>query len=262
LRILIIDDERLAAEDLEYVIKKAEPAAETVVVTSPEEGLVQAGKFDPDIVFSDIEMPGINGIELVRRIKEKSPKTNIIMVTAFSQFALDALKLYVSDYILKPAKIADVKRALANLRTPLDAEAKYLLKVQCFGNFEVFKDGTPLHFSRSKTKELFAYLVNLKGSSADTRELCDVLWENDNPETKDSYLRHLLADLRRSLEEVSCTQVINASKNSYAVMPELLDCDYYHYLEGDENAKALYKGEYMKQYDWSYMTLSEFLDKE
>ena len=261
MRILIIDDELLAAQDLEYVIGKAEPSAETMVVTDPEEGLIQVGKFDPDIVFSDIEMPGINGIELVSRIKKNNPKTNIIMVTAYSEFALDALKLYVSDYILKPARVADVKQALANLRTPLDPSSRYLLKVQCFGNFEVFKDGVPLHFSRSKTKELFAYLVNLKGASADTRELCEVLWEHDEPESKDSYLRHLLSDLRRVLEAEGCTQVINASKNSYSVMPDLLDCDYYRYLNGDENAKALYKGEYMKQYDWSYMTLSEFLDE-
>ena len=71
-----------------------------------------------------------------------------------------------------------IRRELDDLRRPVKREDDGRLRVQCFGNFEVFRGGRPLAFSRSKTKELFAYLVNRRGAVCTVQALAAVLWED------------------------------------------------------------------------------------
>jgi len=70
-------------------------------------------------------------------------------------------------------------------------------------------------------------------------------------------LRALIADLRHSLQDVQAENVLMRSRNSIAVLPEAIDCDFYRYLDMDPAAVNLYRGEYMTQYSWAEMTLSE-----
>lgn len=101
------------------------------------------------------------------------------MVTAYSQYALDALKLFVSGYILKPISDDELRTVLSNLRTPIEGGGeRALLDVKCFGNFEVFTDGKPMRFKRSKEKELLAYLICLKCASANRNEICTNIFED------------------------------------------------------------------------------------
>lgn len=78
---------------------------------------------------------------------------------------------------MKPAKKADVKNALDNLRIPVVEDIQTGLRIKCFGNFEVFYNDEPIKFKRTLTKEVLAYLVNLKGATATTNEICVVLLE-------------------------------------------------------------------------------------
>ena len=127
--------------------------------------------------------------------------------------------------------------------------------MQCFGNFEVFYNGKPLAFKRSKAKELFAYLVNLSGASCNASELCAVLWEVavDSHSLK-SNLRNIVLELNRILDACGAKDVLIHKKNFYAIDKIKLDCDYFKFLDYDADAVNSYKGEYMNQYSWAEIT--------
>ena len=195
-------------------------------------------------------------LEMAKRIRESSPHTNIVFVTAYSDYALDALALHPSGYLMKPASAEKVRVELDNLRFPPQRQPECRIRAQCFGNFEIFADEKPMSFQYQKSKELMAYLVDRRGAACNTAELCAVLWEG-KPDTAElhKYLRKLLSDLSHSLTAVGAEEVLIKRRNSFAVAAEKIDCDYYRLLNRDVSAINTYTGEYMTQYSWAEMTL-------
>lgn len=176
---------------------------------------------------------------------------NIIFVTAYAEYATEAFSIYASGYLMKPLEKEAVEKAFENLRFPI-AKSKKLLRIKCFGNFEVFCKDVPVVFGRSKAKEVFAYLVDRNGAGVNTAELCAVLWEDSVEQLKNRhYLRNLISDLKKSLRDCGAEEVFVSSRNLFAIDPDKLDCDYYRYLEHDPEAVKAYHGEYMKQFSWA-----------
>lgn len=251
MRILICDDEIYVREETVETVKLAYPEADCIDTGDAEEALAYVKESYPDIALLDIEMPGMDGLTMAKQIKQISPDTNIIFVTAYSKYAVDAFSLYVSGYLLKPLTVEAVRQAFQNLRIPVRMEEPKIV-VRCFGSFEVSYNGKPLVFARSKAKELFAYLVDLRGTSANTTQLCGVLWEDSMEAQKNRhYLRNLIGDIKKTLSSIGMEDALITMRNSFAVNPDKLSCDYYNFLEDDPVAKSEYKGEYMKQYSWA-----------
>lgn len=184
----------------------------------------------------------MDGLELAERLKEKNSETNIIFMTGYTQYALEAFGIFASGYLLKPLQREDVERAVRNLRCPV-IYRKERLRVQCFGNFEVFYGGEPVTFARAKAKEIFAYLVDLKGAAATTGELCGILWEDSvDVEKNKHYLRNLIADIRKALQSCHAEDVFLSGRNRYSVNPDKIECDYYRFLNQDAVAVNSYRG--------------------
>ena len=254
MNILIVDDERTAINDLEKVLRSVAPTAVIHTAESADEAIRLCREVSFGVAFLDIQMPGRSGLSLAKEMREIEPTTNIVMVTAYQEYAYEAVKLYVSDYILKPALVDDVKRALDNLRNPVAAYQQGLY-VQCFGNFEVFYDGRLVTFHRAKAKEMLAYMIDRKGSSSTNAEICAILWEDDASEHEHSgYFAQLVHALRAGLKELGCEDVFVHSRNAYAVAPAKINCDYYSMLSGDARAASAFQGEYMAQYSWAEIT--------
>jgi hypothetical protein len=167
----------------------------------------------------------------------------------------EAFDLHASGYLMKPVTVPEVQRELADLRYPVQEEAP-LLRVQAFGNFEVFFQGRPVHFRRSRTKELFAYLIDRRGAGSTMGELISILWEGrlDTPGVR-SQLRSLITDLRTTLQALGQEAVIIKRRDLIAVDPKQVDCDYYRFLAGDRSPGNLFRGEYMSNYSWGETTL-------
>ncbi|MCR5451504.1 MAG: response regulator [Lachnospiraceae bacterium] len=252
MKLLIVDDEIGALRDLTRVVKKVIPDEEILTSKNSKNALEICKEKPLDVIFLDINMPDIDGLTLAKKIKTIQPGINIIMVTAYPDYALDAFKLYVSDYILKPADPEHVKRALAHLRNPIRQTNKGLY-VQCFGNFEVFYDGEPVHFGRAKVKELFAYLIDRRGASATNAQLRAILWMDDatNNENQRKYFARIVHDLQVCLDKLGLSDIFLHSRNSYAIVPDKIPCDYYQALEKDPLVMSKYQGEYMFQYEWT-----------
>jgi len=258
MNILTADDEPFALQSINDAVREALPDAEIRGFIRASEAMYEITEngYRPDIAFLDIKMPGIGGLEMARRIREASSKTNVIFVTAYTDYALDALALHPSGYLIKPATAEKVKMEFDNLRYPVKQKTTHRIRIQCFGNFEVFADGKPVSFTYQKTKELLAYLVDRRGAACNTSELCAVLWE-DKPDSAElrKYLRKLLSDLSHTLTSAGTEDIFAKSRNSFAIVPDKVDCDYYGMLGRDISAINTYTGEYMTQYSWAEMTL-------
>ena len=253
MRILCLDDEPLALKMLEQAVREAAPDADVSAYRKQTALLEEAKENGCDVAFLDIHMRGMTGVELARDLKIVNPKMNIIFVTGFSEYKGDAMDMKASGYIMKPVTVEEVKAELADLRFPIVPKSNALLRVQCFGNFDVFlPNGDRVRFERSRAKEMFAYLVHKHGSACTIKELAAVLFEDEPYDKKQlNYMQQLTHALLKSLREVGAEEAVSKSFNSLAVNPDVLDCDYYRFKELDAGAVNSFQNEYMSQYSWA-----------
>lgn len=260
MRILCLDDEPLALMMLENSVKQAKPDAEVLSFDDQEELLDEAEKNGCDVAFLDIHMRGMNGVEVAKRLKDSNPKMNIIFVTGFSEYKADAMDMKASGYIMKPVTKEDVENELSDLRFPIIPKKNALLRVQCFGNFDVFTpNGDHVRFERSKSKEVFAYLVHRHGSSCTTREIFAAIFEDEPYDKKlQNLLQTYVFSMIKSLKAVGAEKAVTRSYNALAVNVDTLDCDYYRFQELDAGAVNAYETEYMSQYEWADFLYGSF----
>ena len=247
MKILLVDDEKLQLTRLESCVKQVLKDDEIFSYQNSVKALEENKDTIFDIAFLDIQMPVINGIMLAKQLKNINPRINIIFVTAFDNFAREAINIRASGYVSKPVNVEKIKLEIEGLRFPIELKPSSKLQIKCFGNFEVFHNGKPIHFSYSKSKELFAYLVDREGSSININELNAILWEEDHK----SYLRNLISDIQQTLKAIKCEDVFIKNHNGYSIDVSKVDCDAYKYKQNDPDAIRMYRGEYMIQYSWA-----------
>ncbi len=252
MKYLIVDDEPDAIRDLSMVVTEIDDHAVIDTATNADNAYFLCTQDSYDVIFLDVNMPGKNGLTLAGELREIVPFLNTIIVTAHEEYALDALRLYVSGYIVKPARSDEVREALDNLRNPVVSRQKGFT-ARCFGDFEAFYDGNPIRFRRSKTKEMLAYLIDRRGSVVSGAQLRAVLWEDELEDTDrlSNYFSQLTRDIKTTLEELGCDDVLVIKRNAYAIVAEKITCDLYKALDNDPHFMDHYTGEYMNQYSWS-----------
>lgn len=104
IKVLLVDDEKLALEYLEHIIDWEYHGFELIgVTTNPEQALAIYKTHRPDLVISDVKMPGLNGLELGDAIREYGGNTHILFLSAYKNFdyVKQAIRLGIDDYILK-----------------------------------------------------------------------------------------------------------------------------------------------------------------
>lgn len=257
MNVIAVDDERIALQLLISSIYEAMPDAQVHGFSCGEDALAFSCEKPCDIAFLDIDMSNVDGLILAKHLKAYNSKVNIVFVTAYKTYAMEALSLHSSGYIMKPVTKEKVEHEMANLRHPVSAPAKGKVWIQCFGNFEIFIDGNPIKFKYSKTKELLACLVDRKGVFCTNGEMIATLWEDDaNSAIKSSYLRDIKADMLSIFAAFGVEDIILKQRGVMAISPSKITCDYYHWLQGDIQYINAYRGEYMSQYSWGEFTLS------
>lgn len=252
-----VDDEPLSLSELKNAIEQAKPDCEVRAFSSANSALnaIQNEAIKPDIAFLDIELPDMSGMELAKSIKHISPKTWLIFVTGYSHYAPEAYSIHAKGYVLKPVTASKI-RAELDEPCPVPLEPKKRIKVRTFGSFEVFVDGKPLGFSRSKAKELFAYLIHSRGASVTTKELAAVLFEDKPYDIRQlDYLQKIVRSMLTAFKSVGVEDVIVHKYKHYAVDVNMVDCDYFNFMDNDLSAVNSYVGEYMKQYSWADISL-------
>jgi two-component system LytT family response regulator len=101
IKALIIDDEKHCSDNLQWQLKQYCPEVEvTAIYNSAEEGLNEIYRQQPQLVFLDVEMPGMSGFEMLEKLTEIN--FDIVFTTAFNQYAIRAIKFGALDYLVKP----------------------------------------------------------------------------------------------------------------------------------------------------------------
>jgi two-component system, LytTR family, response regulator len=116
IRTIIIDDENSAINVLTLLLKKKckDDVEVVATATSPMEGKVLIEQHKPDLVFLDIEMPGMTGIDLIRSLP--NPNFHVVFVTAYDAYAVEAFELSAIDYLLKPIGADKVERVINKIK--------------------------------------------------------------------------------------------------------------------------------------------------
>ena len=247
---IAVDDEQLMLHALVRAISASPDVKEVVKFSSPEKALNFVEENPIDVAFLDINMRGMGGIALAEKILEFRPNSKIVFCTGYEEYAIPAFKLHASGYLMKPISAEDVQGEIDNIKGVRKKEK--LLTVQCFGNFDVYARDEALEFKRSKTKELFAFLVDRHGAGMTVKQICAALFPDDTDDEKNgAYIRQLILDLKNALKMVGAERVLCHETPYYRINTDLLMCDYISHLE---TGKPEFYGEYMTQYSWAEET--------
>jgi two-component SAPR family response regulator len=247
---IAVDDELLMLRALVKAVGSSPDITSVTGFSSCEEALDFVENNLVDVAFLDINMRGMGGLGLAEKIKSYLPNCKIIFCTGYEEYAVKAFKLHVSGYLLKPISIEDVQAEIDNIKGMIKKDN--ILSVKCFGNFEVYVNGETLDFKRTKTKELFAFLIDQKGSGMTAKQICACLFPNDEDDKKNAaYLRQLVLDLKRTLNMVGMDNVFRHKIPYYRIDTNEIECDYFNYLK---TGKPKFFGEYMTQYSWAEET--------
>lgn len=255
---IAVDDEKPMLTALVNAVQSSQDIGKVYEFSSCSEALEWANENPMDIAFLDISMRGMGGLALAERILEKQPECKIIFCTGYSEYAVEAFRIHVSGYLMKPISAEDVQREIDHIKNEKATEKK--LTIRCFGEFEVYAKGEILNFKRPKTKELLAYLVDRNGAGVTSNQICTILWENQVDDKKNrNCLYQLINDLKTTLEGVGASEVLKKKNGTYSIDTKKIDCDYVRYLAV---GRPEFNGEYMRQYSWAEGTFARLLNGE
>lgn len=210
---------------------------------------------EANLVISDYKMEDSEGNEISEILNDVSPESDLIYLSDDESNAYDAWKSYALGFLVKPVKADDINNQLMKIyKHILNKNDKIMCR--CFGNFECFYKGQPINFERKQAKEFLAYLVDRKGAEVSENEIRAILWEDaEDTIARKSYLRTLASIIRKTFDSIGQDKVFSNNHGSYCINMDLIDCDYYEYLNGSEKF-GTFRGEYMMQYSWAEETVA------
>ncbi|TXK83710.1 response regulator [Paenibacillus sp. N3.4] len=221
--VVIVEDEKPILELMKVLIGRNPHYTITGAFSNPLEALDRLPSLRPDVVFLDVEMPKINGLELAHRLNEISDQTRIVFTTAYKEYALDAFQVYAFDYILKPVTPTAIERVTNRLikqnRTSVQPgeQARVMhASNRCFGGFEVRNpQGTLVRWPTRKTEELYAFFLCHPGQDISKWHLADILWPDMLEERASHNLHNTIYRLKKILKEQELGMDIQKTNEGY-----------------------------------------------
>ncbi|KAB2331748.1 response regulator [Bacillus mesophilum] len=124
MKLLLVDDEQIEREGMQAILENSFSTLLIEQARNGQEAAEMARTFHPDLILMDIKMPGINGLEAVKMIKDEFPDIQFIMVTAYDtvEYLHQAIKLGVKDYLLKPSRASDIVSVIGKVLEKIEAE--------------------------------------------------------------------------------------------------------------------------------------------
>ena len=167
-RILVVDDELSMREFISILLERE--GYEVLTAADASTALERLSASPIDLVISDVQMPGLNGLELLARIRTSSPDTAVLLVTAYStaEQAVEAMKLGAYDYLAKPFKVEELKILVRNALEKRDLQRENLLLREQARVSEGF--GTLIGTS-PRMRELFSLLRKVSDSARDRKSV-------------------------------------------------------------------------------------------
>ena len=274
-RAIVVDDEPAAVGKLSDLLRDSELIAVVDGYTNPLEALDRITTESYDVVFLDIDMPGMDGITLANRILDIAAHVRIVFVTAYNQYAIEAFELHALDYLLKPVTKDRLKKTLArvqNIPKQTGGVRESRLKVHCFGKLRVeLEDGSYVKWRTKKTEELFAYLLDQNGAWVGKEKFLDLLWGNFLKPQGLTNLYTCIYQLRKTLSDIGRPSLLVNENGMFRLDMEQIESDLQLYEQCtsvtklDENNRPEY--ERMVElavtgyFEWNYYDWTEMKRK-
>lgn len=277
MRAVLVDDELSALTYLERVLLKIDDVTIVGKYINPYEAIAQVKHDKPDIVFLDIEMPGISGIEVAESIQSSFPEAHIIFITAYDEFAVKAFELNAVDYILKPIKPDRLHKTLQRVsksnkqRKALDTTNKkpIVLAFQAL-SFALENDLSAtlnVRWRTSKVRGIFVFLLQHRGQVILKDTLVDLFWPSLDIEKGYTQLYSTIYHIRKTLSESNVDIHIINLDNGYKLDMNGVTLDVEEWETGitetqnvdsktlpiHQQLLTLYRGDYLanEEYVWA-----------
>ena len=237
IRAMVVEDEKLTLERLCNLLIEDGRVEIIGAFWNPAEAMEQITALRPDVVFLDIEMPEITGLELADKVKALTDDTEIVFTTAYNDYALQAFRVNALNYLLKPIMANDLMKTLNrldkarskkfdNLDRMVEPGKKVLMNT--FGGLKVWMESSkePIHWSTEKCSELLAYFAFYEHDEGLSKwRLIEALWPNCNPEKGSINLRSTVSRLNKTLAEHSAQIKIVSRPYGYVLQGQQINTD-------------------------------------
>ncbi|WP_270166595.1 response regulator [Paenibacillus sp. SYP-B4298] len=209
MRAILVDDEKLALMHLKKMLERDVQGVEVVgMFTDPVQVLDEAKKLSPDVMFLDIQMPEINGLEMGEQLQLQLPSTEIVFVTGYDQYAVQAFDLCALDYLMKPINRERLRKTVDRLRARLDTHKPVYSRdsqvmLHCFQSLKLqLQGGEPelIRWRTNKAQELFAYLLHSRQRMVNRDTLIELFWPDIEPDRGATQLYTTIYLIRRVLK--------------------------------------------------------------
>ncbi len=272
---IIVDDELPALNVLRRALENTGQIRVVGSYLQASGALAELHALQPDVAFLDIVMPEMSGLDLAEKIIETDSDTEIIFVTAYHQYALDAFRVNAIDYLLKPSSSDDIAKTVARLkkRRPLPAVSQMSKDkgcIRCFGRLSVRGAdlGKSVKWRTAKAEELFAFLLQHLGEDVSKWRIAQALWPECETEKLNIFMHTTIYQVKKTLLSAKIGFDLSFANGRYKLeLPDVyIDAAEFAAITNDDDmaftaasverykkAIALYKGNYLEEngYPWS-----------
>ena len=261
MRAIIVDDEYLMIHKFTRLTAELDDLELVEGFDNSEDALEYVKQNSVEAAFLDIEMPGINGIELAKRLRECRKDILIVFITAYEDYISDANEVNSDYYILKPYTKETLENVMEKLRL-LSARQKKEIYIQTFGRFVVRNKGVPVRLT-GKAKEILALVVTRRGKEISNEEIYSTIWEGrPYSNASMSVYYNALRRLKNALRKAGIEGILVSTVRGQTVDTELFDCDYYLWKDKKLESGHLFEGEFMSEYSWGEYILATILRED
>lgn len=288
MKAILIDDEKPALQHLERLLLKDGRLEVSGKYTSARTGLAHLEQEQADIVFLDIGMPEMNGLEAGEYIAGLSGNTRIVYITAYSEYAIEAFELNAVDYLLKPVTSQRLNKTLERLAPRPESADLHLvgssgaappgkqLSILCFKRLEFVdstQPGRKMQWRTSKAQEVFALLLHNRGQWILKDTIVDLVWPDFKPEKAVTNLHTTVYHIRKLLKAWEMDVLVEFSQERYRLTKQQVLLDVEEFEQGysgtpveseaewlrRERILELYRGDYLDEhhYDWAEIRSKE-----
>ncbi|MFP7737007.1 response regulator [Priestia aryabhattai] len=269
IKVIIVDNEELALEFIKRKLNEFEEIEVVATYTDSKDLIEKLQLLEFDVAFLDIEMGEVSGIDLAEQLINFNRDIQIVFVTAYQDYAIQAFELNSVDYLLKPVikgrlvktiKRLENKKIHQNLKPREKVKREDVFSIDSLGNLSVTFLGSIIKWKTAKVKELFAYLLTHQGSYVDRDILLNQLWPGFDYKKAKVYLHTSMSYLRQLLKEYGYPKAITFQDNKYKLTLDKFTWDIQlldsietinpitspSHVEKIKNLQKAYKGDYLQ----------------
>jgi two-component SAPR family response regulator len=220
-RAIVADDRLEVAQMIADALEATSEFIVVSVVTDESTIIHEIKEYKPQVIFLDIKMPKISGLDIAKQIQKLGISTEVIFVTSFDAYAIDAFRVNALDYLVKPVKKEEILRIAAKLKhrslpnSTRRINGKHVF-IRSLGGFDVIlvENDKRVRFPTSKCEELFAYMIFHNKKLHSKWKLIELLWPDKDGDKGETNLRTTIFRLNQTFAQYSIEAKIK-SENSY-----------------------------------------------